>query len=146
MENQLNDHRLQFKAFVKQHPELITDMKKHGHNWKDLYEAYQLFGEEADIWSLYSTPEKKKGSDIKGTLKKVTDYLQEMDGESVKQHLTLVDGLLTELQGFLSPKKEKETAETIENKQGPLQRGPNYNQSQYYPNWYGPPMQPPRRP
>lgn len=146
MENQPNDNRLQFKAFVKQHPELITDMKKHDHTWKDLYEAYQLFGDEADIWNLYHSPEKKKSSDLKGTIKKVTDYFQEMDGESIKQHLTLVDGLLTDLQGFLSPKKDQEKVETSPNSQNPPPQQPYYNRPQYYSSWYGPPVQPPRRP
>lgn len=150
MEEKLNEQRLQFKTFVKDHPELITDMKKHGHNWKDLYDAYQLFGNEAEIWSLYRTSEKKKGSDIKGTLKKVTEYIQELDGESVKQHLTLVDGLLTELQGYLKPKKDKEiekvkTEQPLPRMQGFMQPQPYQNQQNYYPNWYGQQQQPPRR-
>lgn len=146
MEEQLNDRRLEFKSFVKDHPELITDMKKHGHTWKDLYEAYQLFGKEAEVWDLYHVPEKKKSSDIKGTFKKVTDYIQELDGESVKEHLSLVDGLLTDLQGYLSPKKENSTNEPLPNTRGFMPQQPYQNQQPFYPNWYGPSMQPPKRP
>lgn len=138
MEEPLNDQKLKFKKFVKEHPELITDMKKHDHTWKDLFEAYQLFGEEADIWKMYNRPTKSKGFDVKDTLKKFSDYLQNMDGESLKQNLALAEGLLTDLQGFIKTKGPEKPVE--KNQPGPQQQYP-YNQQ-----WYQRPPQPPVRP
>ena len=43
----------QFKEFVKNNPKLIDYVKNNNKNWQDLYEIYDLYGEDSDIWDNY---------------------------------------------------------------------------------------------
>jgi hypothetical protein len=42
-----------FKNFVSKHPNLVTIVKNKTHTWQDLYEVYDLYGEDESLWDKY---------------------------------------------------------------------------------------------
>ena len=46
-----------FKVFVRKHPELATKLLKGTTSWQQLYEIYELYGENNSIWNNYFTKE-----------------------------------------------------------------------------------------
>ena len=43
-----------FKLFARNHPELAYQVMDGKTNWQKLYELYEIYGEDSEIWSDYS--------------------------------------------------------------------------------------------
>lgn len=56
MDNKIDE----FKNFIKSNPFLIGYIRDGKKSWQDLYEVYDLYGEDEDVWSEYL---KDKSSD-----------------------------------------------------------------------------------
>ena len=52
------DKIVEFKYFVKQHPKLITFVKKGDMSWQKFYEMYDLYGDDKEAWKDYLEPVK----------------------------------------------------------------------------------------
>ncbi|MBQ8131851.1 MAG: hypothetical protein IJ193_05110 [Bacilli bacterium] len=44
-----------FKIFARNHPELISSVMSGNVSWQKLYELYDIYGDNSDIWSRYIT-------------------------------------------------------------------------------------------
>ena len=42
-----------FKVFARNHPELATKVMNNDVSWQKLYELYEMYGEESDVWDNY---------------------------------------------------------------------------------------------
>ncbi len=96
-----------FKKFVSLHPEFINYMGKHKNvSWQSLYELYDIYGENNDIWQKY-LKEDESLLNIKGlfnTIKNINlDSLEENIG-SIQKAVGLVEELT---------RKDKEEKENI---------------------------------
>lgn len=49
-----------FKSFVRKNPNLITYIREKNTSWQELYELYDLYGEDPTIWNKYLNKEEKK--------------------------------------------------------------------------------------
>ena len=49
-----------FKSFVRKNPNLITYVREKNTSWQELYELYDLYGENPTIWNKYLNKEEKK--------------------------------------------------------------------------------------
>lgn len=49
-----------FKSFVRKNPNLITYVREKNTSWQELYELYDLYGEDPTIWNKYLNKEEKK--------------------------------------------------------------------------------------
>lgn len=49
-----------FKSFVRKNPNLITYVREKNTSWQELYELYDLYGEDPIIWNKYLNKEEKK--------------------------------------------------------------------------------------
>ena len=49
-----------FKSFVRKNPNLITYVREKNTSWQELYELYDLCGEDPTIWNKYLNKEEKK--------------------------------------------------------------------------------------
>lgn len=43
----------EFKEFVSKHPALVEVVKKKTHSWQDLFEVYDLYGNDENMWDRY---------------------------------------------------------------------------------------------
>lgn len=49
-----------FKSFVRKNPNLIAYVREKNTSWQELYELYDLYGEDPTIWNKYLNKEEKK--------------------------------------------------------------------------------------
>lgn len=47
------DKKEEFKAFVRNHPELVSHVKNGSSTWQKFYEIYDLYGEDEAVWKNY---------------------------------------------------------------------------------------------
>lgn len=43
----------EFKNFVKKYPELAVHVKNNIYSWQDLYQVYDIYGEEKEVWDQF---------------------------------------------------------------------------------------------
>ena len=52
----------QFKVFVRDNPSLASHVNNNEISWQQLYEMYNLYGENSNVWNEYLTPVQAKSS------------------------------------------------------------------------------------
>lgn len=72
-----------FIRFVKANPSLVDYVKKNNSTWQNLYEVYELYGEDESVWSKYLSTKDSSISELVTLIKSV-------NLESVRK---VVDGL-----------------------------------------------------
>jgi len=95
-----------FKEFVKNHPELIQEVRKGNTTWQELYEDWYLLGEDDPKWSGSKNSEKKDSVEEQ---EKKTDWLgtimgavKNMDPEQLQGQISNISQALGAIQGVLS--------------------------------------------
>ena len=66
-----------FKEFVRNNSYLINYTKTGKKTWQDLYEMYDLYGEDIEAWNNYLS-EDKNTSNTKTTNTRSTNYIEEV--------------------------------------------------------------------
>ena len=91
-----------FKIFVRKHPELATYVLKNSTSWQQLYEIYELYGENNSIWNNYFTKETITDTitTSASTIKDFISNLKNIDMESVQKGINNIQktiGLLQDI-------------------------------------------------
>lgn len=93
-----------FKEFVKEHPELVKEVRSGKHTWQELYEDWYLLGEDDTRWSntkeTESNPDKTDDSktDFMGTL---LGSLKKMDANQMQGYVQNISQALAAIQGVI---------------------------------------------
>lgn len=66
-----------FKKFVQTKPELASYIEDNSMTWQKFYELYDMYGEDEKVWNKY--PAKKT--------KKVSDFMNNLDTDSIEKHI-----------------------------------------------------------
>jgi hypothetical protein len=66
-----------FKQFVQNHPELADYVFENNITWQKLYETYDMYGENSDIWNKY-VPKKTKT---------INDIFTKLDTNAIQEHI-----------------------------------------------------------
>lgn len=88
-----------FKAFVRVHPELVSHVNNHSVSWQQLYEMYDIYGEDHSIWDSYfhsSYPI----VNTKDTMNELLSMIRNVDLETVQKGVNGLQkaiGLLQEI-------------------------------------------------
>ena len=84
-----------FKSFARKYPELATTVLEGKVSWQQLYELYEIYGEEDSIWSNYITskPQTNSFKDIFDTLKKIDINTFQEGINGVQKALNVIQGL-----------------------------------------------------
>ena len=88
----------EFKAFAKTHPELINSIRKGDSSWQDLYEIYDIYGEDDRAWNNFFA----KTTPSSNNINNITDIMKKIDMDSVQKHINTAQkalGLVQELTG-----------------------------------------------
>lgn len=99
-----------FKIFAKSHPELADYVLKGKTSWQQLYEIYEIYGENNNIWNNYFTKE-TIGDQITSSATTIKDFInnfKNIDMEGVQKGISNIEktiGLLQDI-GITSNKKE----------------------------------------
>lgn len=99
-----------FKKFVRLHPELGSSVMDGKTSWQKLYELYDMYGEESDVWDKYI----KKNYSISNSTRsssfsELVNMIKNVDLESVQKGVNSLQktiGLLQDI-GIGAATKEK---------------------------------------
>lgn len=79
----------EFKIFASKHPELVRHIKNGNTTWQNLYEIYDIYGEQESAWKDYFTREEpsntQKTNDY--NFKSITEKLKNIDFNSIQEHI-----------------------------------------------------------
>lgn len=96
-----------FKTFARSYPELATTVLSGKATWQQLYELYEIYGDNNPVWNNYIT--KAATTTASSTsLKDLFDYLKNVDLSSLQEGITNIQktiGLIQNL-GFSKEKYE----------------------------------------
>lgn len=91
-----------FKNFVRIHPELAEKVLKKEVSWQQLYEIYELYGDNSSVWNTYFTKETitDQITSSASTIKDFINNLKNIDMDSVQKGITNIQktiGLLQDI-------------------------------------------------
>lgn len=103
-----------FKSFVRKNPNLIAQVRNSTTTWQELYELYDLYGEEDNVWKDYikkeETREVKKPSSFSGTntLNNIIEMAKNIDTVKLQDGITSMQKAIS-LFGDMLTKDKTET-------------------------------------
>lgn len=99
-----------FKSFVRVHPELANKVLKKEVSWQQLYEIYELYGDNSSVWNTYFTKETVTDSITSGanTIKDFISNLKNIDMDSVQKGINNIQKTIGLLQDIGITNKESE--------------------------------------
>ncbi len=91
-----------FKSFARLHPELATTVLKGNASWQQLYEIYEIYGENNNIWKNYFTTNSISDNITNSTttIKDFVNTFKNLDMDSVQKGITNIQktiGLLQDI-------------------------------------------------
>ena len=101
-----------FKSFARSHPELANSVLKGTVTWQQLYELYEIYGENHSIWNSYFTSS-SIGDTITtstATIKDFVNTLKNLDMDSVQKGITNIQKTIGLLQDIGVGNSNRETA------------------------------------
>jgi hypothetical protein len=112
-----------FKAFVKKNPKLINYVKNGEMTWQKFYEIFDLYGEDANAWKDYLTPQVAATTAALAAggigINDVFNWLKNVDLDSVQTGIGNIQRVVGVLQDF-STKDGNTTNQKEEYKPRPL--------------------------
>lgn len=84
-----------FKAFAKNHPELLEFIKSGEMTWQKFYEIYDIYGEEERAWKDYLN---KNG--VNGGINAIKDIIKNIDTNSIQKHINSAQKAIEVVQEF----------------------------------------------
>ncbi len=97
------DKMVEFKAFVKGKPELISYVRSGEMSWQKFYEIYDLYGDQPEVWSSYQKSVSQENKEKVATsfgLGEFLGWLKTMDLDSVQNGINSMQRVLGVLQDF----------------------------------------------
>ncbi len=93
-----------FKNFVAKHPNLISAVKDKSHTWQDLFEVYDLYGEDDTLWDKYlnNIDSRAATSDKASSLTELTKLFKNVNIDNVQKYIDTAQkaiGVIQELTG-----------------------------------------------
>ncbi len=106
-----------FKEFVKSRPELVSYVSSGEASWQKLFETYDLYGGDNEIWNSFSKKEVKEETDSNSSLsiKNILTSLGNIDMESFQSNINSIQkaiGFFEELTRDGKKDKEKKVKKT----------------------------------
>ena len=112
----MNNKLDSFKEFVRNNSYLINYTKTGNKSWQDLYEIYDLYGEDTDAWNRYLNNDEKNTTTTNNT--KSSNYLEEMvrmakniDVDKVQEGITSLQKTLGLFGDLFTSKSNNNTKE-----------------------------------
>ena len=97
------DRKSEFKEFVKKYPSFASFVQNRNTTWQELYELWDMYGDDDKVFSRYKTV----GTDLNN----VINGIKNINMDSVKKNLNSIEKGIKLLQDFV---KKEESAPTYE--------------------------------
>ncbi len=113
--------KVEFKEFVRKNPHLIDVVSKNETSWQKLYELYDLYGEENEVWNKYKKTNATSNQNNNqanlnnsfSTFKDLFNFVKGIDLNSVQKGLNSLDKAIEAFKE-LTPTAAKGAAEAYE--------------------------------
>lgn len=95
----------EFKEFVSHRPDLVNVVKNKTHSWQDLFEVYDLYGNDNTLWDKYlnnSDINKTSDSDRASSISELTKLFKNVNIDNVQKYIDTAQkaiGVIQELTG-----------------------------------------------
>lgn len=83
--------KIEFKKFVQNNPNLINHVDSGETTWQKLYELYDLYGENSNIWNKYLKENTSNSNLNVGNFKDIINLIKGIDLNTVQKGLTSLD-------------------------------------------------------
>lgn len=89
----------EFKLFASKNKYLADSVNKGNITWQQLFETYDIYGEDSDIWNTFKTSNKvvKEDKNLSSTVKNVLNNIKKIDVDKLEENI----GSLQKALGFL---------------------------------------------
>lgn len=103
----------EFKEFVKRHPKLVREVRSNNRTWQDIFDEWQVLGEEDDTWKTYkkqnstnqssekNADEKEEGSKKNDFMKQLFGIIENVDMNEVQKHIGNASGAIANIQSLI---------------------------------------------
>ena len=98
------DKKEEFKLFVRKYPSFATYVENKSTTWQDLYELWDMYGDDDSVFSKYKTV-------VTNDLTNVINSIRNINMDSVKKNLSNIEKGIKLLQDFV---KKDDVVETYE--------------------------------
>lgn len=96
-----------FKQFARRHPELSNVISNGNTTWQKLYELYDIYGEDTNVWGQYFKSTKSQPITKETTIADLITSIKSLDLETVQNGITNIQKAVALLQDIgLGEKKE----------------------------------------
>ena len=86
----------EFKSFIKDHPEIVGHIKNKNTNLQELYELYDIYGSDSNVWDKYFIDNTSNGSSIN----ELTNLVKNINMDNIQKHINTAQkaiGVIQEL-------------------------------------------------
>lgn len=95
----------EFKSFLKSKPELINYIKNENNSVQKLYEVYDVYGDDKEVWDKYLN---ERSFDLHN----ISNVVKNIDMDSIKNHINTAQKALNIVQELTS-KSSLKSAENV---------------------------------
>lgn len=85
----------EFKRFVRKNPDLIKYVNNKNITWQKIYETYELYGEDKNIWNNYIYENK-----ISGSFNEIINNIKKIDLEKLQTGIENIQNTISMIQNF----------------------------------------------
>ena len=97
----------EFKAFVRNKPELIKYVQNGEMTWQKFYEIYDLYGDDEKVWNKYILKDNNEG------INRITDIVKNVNIDSIKEHRGTAQKAIDFVSDLTSKNPEKAIGDII---------------------------------
>ncbi len=91
----------EFKDFVSRHPDLINIVRDKSHSWQDLFEVYDLYGNDESLWEKYlknASGNKTVSDDKMNSLGELTRLFKNVNIDNVQKYIDTAQKAISVIQ------------------------------------------------
>jgi len=112
----------EFKEFASKNKYLFDKVKNKETSWQELYETFDIYGSDSNVWDKYKTKE-KDNTKVTESVKNVLSNLKNIDMDKLEDNISSLQKALGFLEEIVSTKTEKkEEKRTTKRKSTEIER------------------------
>ena len=100
-----------FKEFVSKNPEFIKSVKEGKTTWQELYELYDLYGENDKVWETYK--EKKEDEITSSSVKNIISNLKNINLDTLEENISSLRKAVGFLEDLALTTKKDDKSKTV---------------------------------
>ena len=101
----------EFKKFISNNPDYINYVKNNKVSWQSLYELYDIYGEDKNVWDKYL-----KNNNEAINLKGLLNTLKNINIDSLEENISSIEKAINIVEELTTSNKEEEKIESKEDK------------------------------